>query len=103
MRRTEVAESPLLAIENHSSRLGCRNRYEIKLVLKPSVPCGASSDARAAATSASPAGHEATLPCGASTNACSARHCPTPDQLVTVTQCLCRTEVAGKPTGTTLN
>ena len=55
-----------------------RNRYEIKLVLKPSVPCGALSGARVAATNARPAGHEATpalrginqrLPCGALSDA----------------------------------
>ena len=55
-----------------------RGRYEIKLVLKPSVPCGASSHARAVTTNARPAGHEALdalrginqrLPCGAMSDA----------------------------------
>ncbi|TWU05336.1 hypothetical protein [Allorhodopirellula heiligendammensis] len=65
-------------MESALAVLGQRRRYEMKLVWKPSVPCGAS------------------------TNACPAGHCPTPDQLVTVTQCSLQIEDAGKPTGTTL-
>ncbi|WP_302120480.1 hypothetical protein [Allorhodopirellula heiligendammensis] len=105
----EVVES--LAAARISPPLRDQAGLKTRVDETPSMPCGASSDARAATTNASPAGHEAAhalrginqrLPCGALTNACSARHCPTPDQLVNVTQSSCRTEVEGKPAGTTL-
>ena len=69
----------------------------------PSMPCGAWSDARAATTNASPAGHEAShalrginqrLLCEALSDACQIGDCDS---------CSLRIKDAGKPAGATLH
>ncbi|TWU19183.1 hypothetical protein [Allorhodopirellula heiligendammensis] len=69
----------------------------------PSMPCGAWSDARAATTNASPAGHEAVHALRGINQRLLCEALPTPVKSVTVTQCSLRIKDAGKPTGATLH